>query len=178
MNGFETETVYSETCKNPLLKRRGSNKTQFQYDQNCNLVYKETFDYIVRAEYDEKIQKIIRTEYISKTQGDTTINTFTYNAAGDLIKATEGDQWIRLYYNNNKIVKMEYEDGILTYEYNKIGKPSKITVSGKGSITVEYDNYGEISKVESPEGSKVSLAVTQAMQALLSRTKPKGIDFN
>lgn len=179
INGIETETVYSETCNNPVLRRRGRRETTFRYNQNCDLIYKETYDYIARAEYDERLRKITRTEYISKTDGDTTINTFTYNANGDLVKATEGDKWIILSYNSeHKIVKMEYEDGVLTYEYNSIGKPSKIAVSGKGEINVEYDSRGEISKVESPEGSKVSLAVTQAMQALLSRTKPKGLDFN
>lgn len=179
INGIETETIYSENCNNPLLRRRGQRTTQFQYNSNCNLIFKETKEYISRAAYDERSNKIIRTEHIDKTTSDTTINVFTYNSNGDLIKATEGNSWITLEYDgNNRIRKMEYEDGILTYEYNSIGKPSKITVSGKGSIIVEYDSYGEISKVESPDGSKTALAVTQAMQALLSRTKPKGLDFN
>lgn len=179
INGIETETIYSETCNNPLLRRRGKRSTVFKYNNNCNLIFKETDDYISRAEYDRQSNKIIRTEHIDKTTFDTTINVFTYNSNGDLIKAMEGSKWITLAYNSdNRIIKMEYEDGVLTYEYNKIGKPSRISVSGKGSITVEYNTSGEISKVESPDGPKVSLAVTQAMQALLSRIKPKGLDFN
>ncbi len=179
INGIETETTYSENCNNPLMKRRGNRTTSFQYNSNCFLVYKENSSYIAKAEYNEQLNKITRTEYIDKSTGDTSINTFEYNSNGDLIKATEGKKWVTLSYNkDNKIVKMEYEDGVLTYEYNSIGKPSKITVSGKGSIDVEYDSNGEISKVNSTEGSGVSLAVTQAMQALLARTKPKGLDFN
>ena len=179
VNGIESETTYSENCGNALMRRRGQNITVFEYNNNCFLVFKENNSYISRATYHETLNKIIRTEYIDKTTGDTSVNTFEYNNNGDLVKATEGDKWVKLFYNNdNKISKMEYEDGVLQYEYNSIGKPSKIMVSGKGEINVEYDANGEISKVESPEGSSVSLAVTQAMQALLSRTKPKGLDLN
>lgn len=179
VNGIETETTYSENCNNPLMKRRGNRKTVFEYNSNCFLVYKENDSYIAKAAYNEQLNKVTRTEYIDKKTGDTSINTFEYNSNGDLVKATEADKWIKLFYNNdNKIIKMEYEDGVLLYEYNSIGKPSKITVTGKGSINVQYDSDGEISKVDSPEGSGVSMAVTQAMQALLSRTKPRGLDFN
>ena len=179
VNGIESETTYSENCGNALMRRRGQNITVFEYNNNCFLVFKENSSYISRATYHETLNKIIRTEYIDKNTGDTSVNTFEYNNNGDLVKATEGDKWVKLFYNNNnKISKMEYEDGVLQYEYNSIGKPSKIMVSGKGEINVEYDDKGEISKVESPEGSSVSLAVTQAMQALLSRTKPKGLDYN
>jgi hypothetical protein len=179
VNGIESETTYSENCNNPLVKRRGNSSTFFQYNSNCYLVYKENSSYIAKASYNEQLNKITRTEYIDKSTGDTSINTFEYNSNGDLIKATEGDLWITLSYNKeNKIVKMEYEDGVLTYEYNNIGKPSKISISGKGEINVEYDERGEIAKVESPQGSGVSLAVTKAMQALLSRIKPKALDLN
>ena len=54
---------------------------------------------------------------------------------------------------------------------------SASTIEGVGSLRVEYDPYGEISKVESDEGHAMALRVTQAFQRLLSIVKPAGVNL-
>ena len=45
-----------------------------------------------------------------------------------------------------------------------MGKPIEIKMAGIGGIKVEYDNYGSIKNVNSKEGHRMALKVTQAFQ--------------
>lgn len=67
---------------------------------------------------------------------------------------------------------------ILSFKYNALGKPVEIEMKNVGKINVAYDNYGEIKKVESKQGHKMALQVTQAFQSLLSIVKPAGVNLN
>lgn len=179
VNGQEKETIYSENCNNPLQVRNGKRYTTYAYNSYCFLVLKETDSYTARVTYDSLLRKIVRSEYINKRSGEKNIHTFQYNTNGDLIRADEDGKWVVLEYDmNGKISRMEYEDGVLRFEYNSIGKPSVIQMEGKGTLKVTYKSNGEIEKVDSEEGSSVSLAITQAFQMLLRRTKPQGLNFN
>jgi hypothetical protein len=42
---------------------------------------------------------------------------------------------------------------------------------GKGEIKVKYDRRGEISKVDSKQGAKMALSVTEAFQTLMKTVK-------
>ena len=66
----------------------------------------------------------------------------------------------------------------LSFIYNSMGKPVEITMDKVGKINVDYDNYGDIKKVESKEGHKMALQVTQAFQNLLSIVKPAGVNLS
>ncbi len=180
ISGYETETIYSENCKNPLKISRGSSISTFVYNNLCNLVYKETNSTITKVEYDPVINKIIRTVNIEKENEDSTVNLFIYNKNGDLIRAEEGKQWVTLSYNKeNRISKMEYEGGVLNFEYNSYGKPVLIELEEGGKVSVKYNEDGEIVKVESSDGDhNMALKITQAFQNLLSRVKPAGVSLN
>ena len=67
---------------------------------------------------------------------------------------------------------------VLEFQYNNQGKPVEIKMGGIGSIQVSYDNYGEIKNVNSKQGHKMALKVTQAFQSLLSIVKPAGVNLN
>jgi predicted RecB family endonuclease len=69
------------------------------------------------------------------------------------------------------------EKRTLSFIYNALGKPVEISMDNVGKINVDYDNYGEIKKVESKAGHKMALQVTQAFQNLLSIVKPAGVNL-
>jgi YD repeat-containing protein len=66
----------------------------------------------------------------------------------------------------------------LRFQYNRLGKPIKIVLESVGTLNVEYDDYGEITTVNSDEGHKMALKITMMFQNLLSLTKPSGVNFN
>lgn len=110
---------------------------------------------------------------------------FEYNKAGDLIRAKNSQgQLITLGYDSKKQInrmvetdKSRHTRRELTFKYNAQGKPAKIKLAGKGEINVEYDEHGEIAKVESKQGAKMALQVTEAFQLLLSVVKVGGVDL-
>jgi YD repeat-containing protein len=179
INKIKTETIYDENSL-PLSIVRGKSKTTFKYNSKGGLVFKETSTEIIRSTYNETETKIIRYEILNKYYQDTTIYTYTYNEKEDLVYATKDTTWVRLSYNaDHRISKMEYNDGTITFEYNTIGKPSVMTLAGitNGMITVDYDDNGEIKKVNSPDGSNMSLKITSAFQQLMNITKPAGVNL-
>ncbi len=122
---------------------------------------------------------------ISAVVTDEVSTVFTYNTAGDLIRAlnTHG-QLITLGYDAHKHInhmtetnQVEHTRRELTISYNKVGKPVIIRLLGKGEIKVQYDEKGEISKVESKQGAKMAIGVTQAFQVLLGMVKVAGVEM-
>lgn len=162
------------TC-NALAMTLNSNTNSAKKCDTRGKVIKKADTTGVETEYtyhpvlNNKISQIIR-------NGETT--KFEYNARGDLIHAIKSNgQDITLTYNpeNNidsmiEINKMERTRRELTFLYNKKNKPTYISMIGIGNITVEYDEAGNIIKVESPEGVKMALQVLMAFQNLLSVT--------
>ena len=110
---------------------------------------------------------------------------FEYNKSGDLISAKNSHgQLITLGYDSKKQIsriietdKSRHLRRELTFKYNTLGKPTKIKLAGKGEINVEYDGQGEILNVESKQGAKMALQVTEAFQMLLRVVKVGGVDL-
>ena len=111
---------------------------------------------------------------------------FEYDNNANLSKArnSEGKAVTLIYDASGKIMSMLDRDEKtqqtrkLSFEYNAQGKPVKISMDKVGTINVEYDNYGEIKRVESKAGHKMALQVTQAFQSLLAIVKPAGVNLN
>lgn len=164
-----------------MIRTEGGRKQDIVFDGQGRIQRVQKFDggfseYI----YHPTLNKI---SMVFTEEGST---VFKYDDAGDLIHSYNSQgQSIRLYYNthkhiirmveNNRTERTRHRD--LTFEYNAQGKPTKITMIGKGTINVEYDEQGEISKVESKQGSAMALEVTMAFQALLRIAKAGGVDF-
>jgi YD repeat-containing protein len=181
INGFKTETIYSECCSLPLKITRGNHVTTFEYNKKGLLTSKtSTKGDFVKLEYHKKFNKITR---VVNNKGWT---NFEYDKKGNLSKATnaKGKSVLLIYDRKGRITKMvDYDKGTkkkrtLTFKYNALGKPIEIAMSKVGKINVAYDNYGEIKKVESKSGHKMALQVTQAFQSLLSIVKPAGVNLN
>ena len=109
------------------------------------------------------------------------MTNFDYNEKGDIIFAERPEEGISVYlvYNSNGSIKiMKQNENLMLFEYNSNKKPVKITLEGVGAIEVKYNQYGEISKVESPDGRGMALKVTSLFQELLSLIKPPNVNLN
>jgi YD repeat-containing protein len=120
---------------------------------------------------------------ISAIVTDQMSTAFSYDKAGNLIRAynTHG-QLIVLGYDGHKRINhmvetSQAERRELSFKYNAQGKPVVIRLLGKGEIKVEYDAQGEITKVDSKQGAKMALGVTQAFQMLLQVVKVAGSEL-
>jgi YD repeat-containing protein len=181
INGIGTETIYSECCSLPLKITRGNNTTTFEYNKKGLLTNKSsTKGESVQLEYHPKFNKITK---VLNNRGST---KFDYDDRANLVKATndKGKSVMLFYDSKGRIQRMYDKDRktnktrVLTFEYNALGKPVEIQMKGVGKINVAYDNYGEIKKVESKQGHKMALQVTQAFQSLLAIVKPAGVNLN
>jgi hypothetical protein len=181
MNDVLTETIYSECCSLPLKITRGKHVTTFEYNAKGLLTKKaSTKGEFVQLDYHPDFNKITR---VVNKAGWT---NFEYDKKGNLAKAMndKGKQVLLIYDRAGRITKMiDYDKAdenkrTLTFEYNAMGKPVQIAMDNVGKINVEYDNYGEIKKVDSKAGHKMALQVTQAFQSLLSIVKPAGVNLN
>ncbi len=179
INGIKTETIYNDKSL-PSKIARGSNVTNFEYNNNGLLIKKSsTKGDFVNIEYDDAINKIKK---VVNNEGTT---NFEYDAKGNLVKASNnaGKVVFLIYDVKGKISKMVDQESatekrVLSFKYNALGKPVEIEMEKIGKINVAYDNYGEIKKVESSAGHKMALQVTQAFQNLLTIVKPAGVNLN
>jgi YD repeat-containing protein len=180
INSVKTETVYSECCSLPLKIQRGNQITNFEYDGGLLTKKTSSSGEFVKLEYDQKHKKI------SKVTNNKGWTEFHYDGKGNLQKAfNSGRKAVLLIYDRKgRITKMVDDDRkekkkrVLSFKYNSLGKPIEIALDKAGKINVEYDNYGEIKKVESKAGHKMALQVTQAFQSLLSIVKPAGVNLS
>lgn len=179
INNLKTETIYSECCGLPLKIARGKEVTNFEYNAKGLLTKKSsTSGDFVQLEYDDTINKV------TKVVNNTGWTNFTYDKTGNLAKAVNstGKTVLLIYDRNNRITKMVDNDAkadkrTLSFIYNAMGKPVEISMDNVGKINIDYDNYGEIKKVESKAGHKMALQVTQAFQSLLSIVKPADVNL-
>lgn len=122
------------------------------------------------------------TEIEPWSEADPLRSDFTYDAAGNLVRAARSDgRWVELTYEPGSalIVAMTNDRGqTLRFTYDRtIEKPIRIEIEGVGRLDVSYTADGEIEKIDSPEGHEVSLAITQAFQDLLTLVKPAGVSI-
>lgn len=110
---------------------------------------------------------------------------FGYDEHGNLVRAeSDNGQLVELDYANTQQIRHmvdvnpnENTRRELIFDYNAAGRPVEITLVGTGKIVVEYDEKGEISKVDSNGDIKIALKVMQAFQNLLSLVKVAGVNF-
>ncbi|USD66892.1 CHAT domain-containing protein [Vibrio sp. SCSIO 43136] len=96
-----------------------------------------------------------------------------YDLRGNLasINNANGDSVELNYDLNNSITSMKTPTTEMLFRYNALNKPVEITLVGMGTLRVEYDEEGEITRTFSEEGHKMALRITQSFQSLLSLAK-------
>ncbi len=182
VNGLRTETIYSEKGSLPLKIVRGDNVTNFEYNDDGLLIKKSSpsSGNFVKIDYEKKFNKIAKVE---KKNGWT---KFNYDKRGNLQRAEDsnGKAVLLLYDSKGRITKMvdknikkKLKPRTLSFTYNALGKPVEISLKGGGKIKVEYDNFGQIKKVDSKSGPKMAVQVSQAFKNLLKVVQPAGVDL-
>ncbi len=177
---FSTLDVSGVQRLSRVIKTDTAGKEEIVLDEQ------ERFKYISRADgsfakfsYHPALGKVARVS----TNEETT--DFSYDKQGNLIRASTGNgHLVSLSYDRRgSIVRMVESDKAkhvrreLLFKYNAQKKPIKISMVGKGEINVAYDQLGEISKVDSKQGAKMALEVTQAFQGLLALVKVAGANY-
>ena len=115
-----------------------------------------------------------------EVQQDENTFYYKYDERGNIIYGKKNED-PPVYFTYNKldqILTMKNGETTMNMEYNAIGKPTKIAIKDVGEINVTYDNNGEIERVDSSDGAKMTLLVTQSFQNLLQIVKPANLDYN
>ena len=154
----------------------------------------------VEKKFDEKGRVIFKTDsagkvveyaYHPKSGKLSTVITdglrsdFIYDAKGNLVQASNSDgKKIYLTYAKAEsiqsvaVISQEGEPPReLRFKYNSEGKPSRVTVVGRGYIEIEYDATGEISMIKSPYGESTANFIATVFQDLLSMVSVAGVSF-
>lgn len=152
----------------------------------------------IEKEYDSKGRVVRRgnqnggiTEFVYHPKNDKLIlihsgrdyTQFHYDESGNMVRAENSEGLtVELFYDKRKNVERIVESKLtaklrrtLLLQYNAIGKPVKITLVGVGRIDVDYDSDGEVVKVASKQGARVSQQVAEVFQSLLTVVKVAGV---
>lgn len=179
LDGDRTETTYNECCGLPLLIKRGSEETAFEYDTKGHVTKKVTPRDVTELSYDPKVGKVVSVKRYSKSsRTDVSSSQFQYDEKGNLLFAKNSQgKAVKLFYDSNGRIKSMVDQNRrrIDFKYNENSKPIEITDPSLGTITVSYNNSGEPKKVESTAGKKVALEVTTAFQNLLDIIRPAGV---
>lgn len=182
LDGDTTQTTYNECCGLPLLIKHGAEETAFEYDTKGHVTKKITSTEITELSYDPKVAKVAKVVRYSKTdKKQNSWSQFAYDEKGNLTYAKNSEgKGVRLFYDTNGRINslMDQNHRRINFKYNENSKPVEITDPALGSITVSYNNSGEIKKVESTAGRKIALQVTSAFQNLLDIIRPAGVSLS
>ncbi len=193
INGVETETVYSEDFNLPVKVKKGKHVTTLDYNDKGFLEKKiSSTGENIELKYHEKYNKITKVTDKAKKRW----SEFKYNKKRNLYYAKNslGQEVTLVYDSKNRVARMidtsSKKDGrsvakakkgkaTIIFDYNSLGKPSKITMKGVGSVILNYDRYGKIKGVKGAKGSskKILPKVMTTFQSLLAIVKPAGVSL-
>jgi YD repeat-containing protein len=181
-SGDRTETTYNECCGLPLIIKRGSEETSFQYDTKGRVTRKETPSEVTELQYDKSSGKVGRVVRNSKVdQKLSSWAEFQYDERGNLkLAKNSAKKGVSLFYDANGRIRslVDQDKRRLDFKYNENSKPIEITDPKLGAIRVSYKNSGEIDKIDSSAGQKVAIQVTSAFQNLLEIIRPAGVNLS
>jgi len=183
LDGVRTETVYTPCCGKPISINRDGRITRFEYN-DAGALTKKVFPTgrMVSLQYDKKVGKVSKVIKANPKAKKTDVTSYKYDKRGNLAFAQNKGKKISvqlIYDTKGRIKKMIDQTGKeILFNYNELGKPTRITLKGIGSINVSYNASGEITNVKSTGGRKIASEVTSAFQTLLDVIRPAGVSLN
>jgi RHS repeat-associated protein len=128
--------------RNDALNRQES----YQYDPASNLsTFTDRKSQPATFQYDA-LNRRTRADY-----ADGSFTIFTYDAVGRLTRATDsalGAGAIDFFYDNlDRLILEVTPQGAVAYEYDAIGRRTKMTVAGQASVTYQYDAASRLKQV-------------------------------
>lgn len=190
LDGMKTETTYTPCCGKPITIKQEGKMTRFDYLPNGALKKKISPDgTTVTLTYEGKFNKIDKVETFDPKLKRVDTTEYKYDQKGNLAFATNKGKKIALqlvYDTKGRIQKLIDQKGkTIQFNYNELGKPTKISLEGLGSIVVSYNASGEITNVQSTGERKVAggereiaKEVTNTFQNLLDIIRPAGVSLN
>jgi hypothetical protein len=170
-----TEDSYNNEEGYPDKIIKGYDTTTFVYNRFGEVTLKNNSKKREEVKYDPACAKISEYYKMDKENNTSFWTKFTYNSNCDLVTAENSAQLkVKLDYDSAGKISAFHDlssNKVLYFKYNSYGKPIEISLPGEGSIEVTYDENGEIKKVDSKEGHKMALQVTQQFQTLLTVVK-------
>ncbi|MGE5504641.1 MAG: DUF6531 domain-containing protein [Actinomycetota bacterium] len=175
MDGRILDTEFNDAGQPAAIRDENGRSAGFRYDPLGRLVHKDSDEETVDVAYDRRWGKIVRVE--RRSAGKRSWATYAYDERGNLAKAANSDGR-RLTLRNDdrgRILTIIDRGRRLDFTYGLGTKPRTIALAGKGRIRVDYDDTGEVTKVDSDGGPTVALQVTSMFQGLLQIVKPAAI---
>ncbi len=180
IDGEKTDTRYDSNGY-PVAITNGGDTTRFEYDAQGHVTMKQTSEITTRMTYDRgKVATVSETP--AHASQPSLSASYTYDERLNLIgaKDSKNHDLVLAYDDNGRIKQISDRAAgtMLDFTYNAWSKPATITLEGTGTITVTYDNNGEIQKVDSAAGREISLRVTALFQELLEVVRPAGVSLS
>ncbi|CAA7618643.1 exported hypothetical protein [Candidatus Terasakiella magnetica] len=174
-DGLHLDTEYNSLGLPAVIRDGKGRSAGFRYDAMGRLLHKDTSDETIDIRYDSKVGKVSRTE--RRSGGTLAWSDFAYDSRGNLITAvnSEGRKVSLTYDEHGRIGGITERDHRLAFTYNRESRPTTITLAGIGAIRVDYDENGEIARVESTSGPAMALKVTSIFQRLLALVHPADV---
>jgi YD repeat-containing protein len=178
-NKEKVRTVYSECCGLPIEISKNGQTTKFDYFPEGLLKSKTKPDGSkIALEYHPEFRKVTKVVRNLAGQAKALISTYQYDKKGNLNRAIDdkGNSIVLTYDPQMRIKTMQGKEyGLLSFDYNSMGKPSHITERNVGSVTLKYNDAGEVIDAQSKQGGKIAFQVTAAFQSLLQLIAPASV---
>ena len=156
VNNLWSTDVHKTGCVNIVLSDtlppvdnsnvENSFKNKYQYNKDGKTSQIETKEYIFKIEYDTRCNKQIRTTRISKSTGDSTWYTYTYDASCQLDMG-ESSGGIKLGFkfdSQQRLITIIQSSRKINIVYNYSGLPQKISLGNRDYVNKIYDSTGKI----------------------------------
>ncbi len=171
VKGYGYDKIYRLT--QVIEDKNGLNaQTEYKYDPNGNLTkITDPNGHATDFEYDELNRQIREVNAIGHTW------SYKYDAVGNKLTRTDanGQQTGYSYYPDNQLANISYQSSVISFqydannnrslmtdslgssewEYDQLNRPISVNDSLDRSLTYEYDNVGNTTKVKYPDSSEV-----------------------
>jgi Domain of unknown function (DUF6531) len=181
-----TEIVYVENSETlPLMKMKNETPTYFEYDYRWRLIREESPNNIIEYDYYEESNKRTYVAYYRKgDDGELELYdwyAYEYNSEGKISYAEDAfGRSVEIGYDTlGRITSLlsKGEERSLIIKMNEADKPVGIRYEGIGSITIEYDEFGEISRIHTePKDSSMANLVISRFNELFSIIEKANIE--
>ncbi|MBF0315686.1 MAG: hypothetical protein HQK50_07875 [Oligoflexia bacterium] len=178
--GVLREIIYDEKSGHPLKLISGKYVSNFKYNEDGLLLERvSNRGEFIRYQYDKRVRKV------AKVENNFGSASYNYDQRGNLVSAsTDHGLKLNLFYNSkgmvSKVVHENWQEKnrhSMEFEYNIMGKPSKIVVEHLGTLELEYDNLGRVKAMKSPKGDAFINEIVAVIRAVVDTVAPVGINI-
>ncbi len=156
-NGNSIQYLYNSMGKvRQRIDQMGDIKT-FQYDEEGNLIFHIDRDGRQVSRTYNVLGNLVYEKATDKNNENPCLTTYQYDTMGRLVKAVCDGHSYEYTYNEQGYLKEKCSSGkrLLSYEYDNVGQPIKITDPMGTETCYEYDTLGRTSRIYTNQGMEV-----------------------